>query len=64
MHPCAYLLENIPPLGDSKSIILARWQHIKVWIGEPMQVDAFNLGCWGCSIIPTQGTCDYKNMGP
>jgi hypothetical protein len=23
-----------------------------------------NLGCWGCSIIPTQGICDCINMGP
>jgi hypothetical protein len=25
---------------------------------------ALNLGCWECSIIPTQGTNDYKNIGP
>jgi len=43
---------------------LVGWQHIKAWIGKLVQVDAFNLGCWGCSIKTTQGTCDYKNMGP
>jgi site-specific DNA-cytosine methylase len=36
MHPCAYLLENVPPLGDSRPTILARWQQIRAWIDEPM----------------------------
>ncbi len=25
MHPCAYLLENVPPLRDARSTILAGW---------------------------------------
>jgi hypothetical protein len=44
MHPCAYLLENVPPLGDFKPTILARWQHIKTWIGELVQVDVALVG--------------------
>jgi hypothetical protein len=39
MHPCAYLLENVPPLRDSRPIVLAKWQQIKAWIGELVQVD-------------------------
>jgi len=29
MYPRAYLLKNVPPLGDFRPIILARWQQIK-----------------------------------
>jgi hypothetical protein len=36
MHPCAYLLENVPPLGDSRPIVLVGWQEIKAWISKPM----------------------------
>ncbi len=25
MHPCAYLFENVPPLGDFRLIVLASW---------------------------------------
>jgi hypothetical protein len=45
MHPCAYLLRNVPPLGDCGPFaILARWQHIKVWITELMQMDVVSIG--------------------
>jgi site-specific DNA-cytosine methylase len=44
MHPCAYLLENIPPLEDYKSTILVGWQQIRVWIGEPVQVIVASIG--------------------
>jgi hypothetical protein len=44
MHPYAYLLENVPPLGDSKPIILVGWQHIRAWISELMQVDLVLVG--------------------
>ncbi len=46
MHPCAYLLENVPPLRDYKPIVLARWQQIKAWIGKPVQVDVVSVGSW------------------
>jgi hypothetical protein len=46
MHPCAYLLENVPPLGDSKLIVLARWQQIRAWIGKPVQADVILVGSW------------------
>jgi hypothetical protein len=36
VHSCAYVLENVPPLGDFWSVILAAWQQIKAWIREPM----------------------------
>jgi hypothetical protein len=36
LHSCAYVLENVPPLGDSRLAILETWQHIRAWIGEPM----------------------------
>ncbi len=39
MHPYAYLLANVPPLGVSRPIVLAGWQQIKAWIGELVQVD-------------------------
>jgi hypothetical protein len=39
MHPCAYLLENVPPLGDSRPIVLASWQHIRAWIDKLVQVN-------------------------
>jgi hypothetical protein len=26
MHPCVYLLENVPPLGDFRPTILVGWQ--------------------------------------
>ncbi len=29
LHSCAYVLENIPPLGDSQPAVLATWQKIK-----------------------------------
>jgi hypothetical protein len=44
MHPCVYLLENVPPLKDSQPIIVVGWQKIKAWIGEPIQVDATSIG--------------------
>jgi hypothetical protein len=34
-----HVLENVPPLGDSQPVVLATWQQIRAWIGEPMQVD-------------------------
>jgi hypothetical protein len=43
MHPRAYLLENVPPLRDSKPIILARWQHIRTWINELVQMDVVSV---------------------
>jgi hypothetical protein len=39
MHLCANILENVPPLGDSRPIVLAGWQQIQTWIKEQMQVD-------------------------
>jgi hypothetical protein len=30
MHPCAYLLENVPPWGEFRLIILARWQQLRL----------------------------------
>jgi hypothetical protein len=39
MHSCAYVLENVPPLGDSRPFELAAWQQIRAWIREPVQVD-------------------------
>jgi hypothetical protein len=44
MHPCAYLLENVPTLGDFRPPILARWQQIRAWIDKPMHVDAPLVG--------------------
>jgi len=44
MHPCAYLLENVPPLGDFKPTILVGWQHVRAWISELMQVDVVSVG--------------------
>jgi hypothetical protein len=44
MHPCAYLLANVPPLGDFRPTILARWQQINVWISELMQVNVSSVG--------------------
>jgi len=44
MHLCAYLLENVSTWGDSKPIILAKWQQIKAWINKPVQVDAILVG--------------------
>jgi hypothetical protein len=44
LHSCAYVLENGPPLGDFQPIVLASWQQIKAWIGEPMQVDVVAIG--------------------
>ncbi len=29
MHPCAYLLQNVPPLRDIKPIVLTKWQQIE-----------------------------------
>ncbi len=46
MHPCAYLLENVPPLRDSRPIVLARWRQIKAWVGKPVQVDVVSIGSW------------------
>jgi hypothetical protein len=55
MHPCAHLLENAPPLEDYKTNVLVGRQQIKVWIGEPVQVDVFHLahepiGFNGCGL--------------
>jgi hypothetical protein len=36
MQLCAYLLENVPPLGDSLVVVLTTWQQIMDWIGKPM----------------------------
>jgi hypothetical protein len=30
MHPCAYLLKNVPPLGNSQLAI--GWQQMCAWI--------------------------------
>ncbi len=39
LHSCSYVLENGPPLGDSRLAVLATWQQIRAWIGELVQVD-------------------------
>jgi hypothetical protein len=39
LHSCAYVLENGPPLGDSRPAILVAWQQIRVWVRELVQVD-------------------------
>jgi hypothetical protein len=44
MHQCAYLLENVPLVGDSWPFILGEWQLIKAWIGEGMHVDVVTIG--------------------
>jgi hypothetical protein len=44
LHSCAYVLENVPPLGDSQPIILVARQQIKAWIEEQVQVDAVAVG--------------------
>jgi hypothetical protein len=44
MHQCAYLLENVPLVGDSRPFILSGWQHITAWIDEPMQVGVVRIG--------------------
>jgi hypothetical protein len=44
MHQCAYLLENVPPLGNFWLNILARWKQIRAWINKPMQVDDVSVG--------------------
>jgi len=44
MHPCAYLLENVPTPGDFKPLVLAGWQQIRAWIDKPMYVDALLVG--------------------
>jgi hypothetical protein len=43
MHPCAYLLENVPPLGDSWPIVLAGWQHTKAWIGKLVYMNVASI---------------------
>ncbi len=44
MHQCAYLLENVPLMGNSWSFILGGWQHIRAWIRESMLVDVVIIG--------------------
>jgi hypothetical protein len=44
MHPYAYLLENVPPLGDSQLVVFIARQEIKASIGELMQVDVVIFG--------------------
>jgi hypothetical protein len=46
MHPCAYLLENVPPWGDYRPIVLAKWQQIRAWINKPLQVDIISVASW------------------
>ncbi len=44
-------------VGGSKT-----WWHFPTFC-VIITCHALNLGCWGWSIIPTQSTCDHKNMG-
>jgi hypothetical protein len=44
MHLCAYILKDVPPLGDSQLVVLVGWQQIQVWIEEQVQVDATLVG--------------------
>ncbi len=44
IYPCAFLLENVPPLKDPQLIILAKWLQIRAWINKLMQVDAIVIG--------------------
>jgi hypothetical protein len=43
LHSCAYVLKNVPPLGDSRLAILVTWQQIRAWIEELMYVDAIAI---------------------
>jgi len=38
MHPCAYLLKNVPPLGNFQIAMLIGWQRMCAWINVLMQV--------------------------
>jgi hypothetical protein len=29
LHSCAYVLENVPPLGDFQLVVSTTWQKIK-----------------------------------
>jgi hypothetical protein len=44
MHPCAYLLENVPTLGDFRPLVLARWQQIMDWIDKLVHANAPSIG--------------------
>jgi hypothetical protein len=42
MHPCAYLLKNVPLLKDFQPIMLEKWQQIWAWINELMLRRCYN----------------------
>ncbi len=43
-EPSIYLLENVPPLGDSCPQVLVGWQQVHVWLGKPMLMDTTSKG--------------------
>jgi hypothetical protein len=38
MHPCAYLLKHVPPLGNFQLAMLIGWEQMCAWINVLMRV--------------------------
>jgi hypothetical protein len=43
-HAPAYILENVPLLGDTKSHVMASVDEIQSWIGPVVLLDATRVG--------------------
>lgn len=60
-HPPAYILENVPLLGDVRERVVASVHQVRSWIGQAVLLDAARVGSrahrprlWWTNLVPTE----------
>jgi len=60
-HVPAYILENVPLLGDTRSHVMANVHHIRSWIGPAVLLDGARVGScahrprlWWTNLLPRE----------
>jgi hypothetical protein len=61
VHAPAYILENVPLLGDIRSHVMASVHEIRSWIGPAVLLDAARVGSrahhprlWWTNLLPRE----------
>ncbi|CAM6104818.1 unnamed protein product [Calypogeia fissa] len=60
-RPPAYILENVPVLGDTRAQVLASVRQVRVWLGPALLLDAASVGSrahrprlWWTNLLPRE----------
>ncbi|CAM6084254.1 unnamed protein product [Calypogeia fissa] len=60
-HPPAYILKNVPVLGDTRAQVLARVRQVRFWLGPALLLDAASVGSrahrprlWWTNLLPRE----------